>query len=225
MHFPGGKGGLYRQLIGLMPPHEVYIETHLGSGAVLRFKKEAARNIGIDLDPDVIRTWQGRATRNLEIRQADAVDFLRAFPFAGAELIYCDPPYLPETRRRQRIYRFEYSEQDHEELLTTLKELPAMVMISGYDSELYRDLLSGWRCVRFQTGSHGQPRIETVWINFDPPAVPHDLRYFGRDFREREQVRRRQQRLKRRLESLEPAERALLFEWMQERFATELEAQ
>ncbi len=224
MHFPGGKGGLYRQLIGLMPPHEVYIETHLGSGAVLRFKRPAARNIGIDLDLDVIRTWQERPVRNLEIRQADAVDFLHAFPYRGTELIYCDPPYLTATRRRRRIYRFDYSEQDHEELLATLKALPAMVMLSGYDSDLYRERLSGWRCVRFRTGSHGQSRVEAVWMNFDPPAVPHDLRYVGRDFREREQIRRRQQRLKRRVESLKPAERALLFEWMKERFATELEA-
>ena len=30
MNYPGGKGGVYQRLINLMPPHEVYIETHLG---------------------------------------------------------------------------------------------------------------------------------------------------------------------------------------------------
>ena len=42
--------GLCQALIALMPPHAVYIETHLGGGAVMRRKPAALRNIGIDLD-------------------------------------------------------------------------------------------------------------------------------------------------------------------------------
>lgn len=30
MNYHGGKGGVFQKLINLMPPHEVYIETHLG---------------------------------------------------------------------------------------------------------------------------------------------------------------------------------------------------
>ncbi len=53
--YPGGKGGagVYQTLINLIPPHETYIETHLGGGAIMRFKRSAKINIGIDLDPDV----------------------------------------------------------------------------------------------------------------------------------------------------------------------------
>ena len=48
MHYQGGKGGVFQKLINRMPPHEVYIETHLGGGAVMRNKRPAGSNIGIE---------------------------------------------------------------------------------------------------------------------------------------------------------------------------------
>ena len=42
--------GLCQPLIAMMPPHDVYIDTHLGGGAIMRRKPPALRNIGIDLD-------------------------------------------------------------------------------------------------------------------------------------------------------------------------------
>lgn len=60
MSYPGGKAGdgVYQRLISLMPPHDVYIEPFLGGGALLRQKRPARLNIGIDLDPEVIARWQ-----------------------------------------------------------------------------------------------------------------------------------------------------------------------
>ena len=57
--YPGGKGGagVYQTIINLIPPHKTYIETHLGGGAIMRHKKPAAYNIGIDVDPGVIAKW------------------------------------------------------------------------------------------------------------------------------------------------------------------------
>jgi hypothetical protein len=37
--------GLYQNSIAMMPPHDTYIETHLGGGAVMR-KKPPARHRG-----------------------------------------------------------------------------------------------------------------------------------------------------------------------------------
>jgi DNA adenine methylase len=53
MEYPGGKNapGVYHRIINLMPPHETYIEPFLGSGAIMRLKRPASLNIGIDLDP------------------------------------------------------------------------------------------------------------------------------------------------------------------------------
>ena len=44
MNCIGGKGGVYQRLINLIPPHDVYIENHLGGGAVIR-KKYPAKKI------------------------------------------------------------------------------------------------------------------------------------------------------------------------------------
>jgi len=43
--------GLCRPIIAVMPPHDTYIETHLGGGAIMKRKPPALCNIGIDLDP------------------------------------------------------------------------------------------------------------------------------------------------------------------------------
>ncbi len=108
-----------------MPPHDVYIETHLGSGAVLRNKKPALKNIGIDLDSDVIQSWSGYSPENHKFFNNDALTFLTKYLFTGKELVYCDPPYVLSTRRRQKIYKYEYTDEQHGELLDLLCKIPS----------------------------------------------------------------------------------------------------
>lgn len=55
--YPGGKGAVFRWLINHIPPHDTYIATHLGHDAILRFKRPARSNIGIDADASVIDWW------------------------------------------------------------------------------------------------------------------------------------------------------------------------
>ena len=51
MTYPGGKAGagVYQRIINQIPPHDVYVEPFLGDGALLRRKRPAGRNIGIEL--------------------------------------------------------------------------------------------------------------------------------------------------------------------------------
>lgn len=211
MRYPGGKGRCYQHIISVMPKHRVFIETHLGGGAILRHKRPAAVNIGVDIDKCVISTWQAMARSDLSLFEADACHFLRSYRFQGDELVYCDPPYLHETRRRQRIYRFEYSRQQHIDLLNVLLTLPCGVLVSGYRSQLYDTMLSGWRSMEFWGDSHTGPRKEVVWMNFDPPALLHDHSHLGADFRARETIKRRRRGLLSRVASLSAAERQALF--------------
>lgn len=91
MRYPGGKGKCYQRLINLMPPHQTYIESHLGGGAVMRNKKAAQRNIGLDLDDKVIALWQAQHAHICELHQVDAIAFLEGYTFEGQELVYVDP--------------------------------------------------------------------------------------------------------------------------------------
>ena len=40
--------GLCQAILGLFPPHRVYLESHMGGGAIMRRKAPALRSIGIE---------------------------------------------------------------------------------------------------------------------------------------------------------------------------------
>lgn len=208
MRYDGGKGRCFQRIINLMPPHQLYVEPFVGGGAVLRHKRPATRSIGLDLDPRPInRLKKVSLDGPVELLCTDALEFLASQVFDGETLIYADPPYLPATRRRRRVYRYEMTEEDHERLLLILLQQPCFVMISGYPSSLYDDMLSNWRTTSFAGTSHVGRRTELVWTNYEPPSRLHDYRFLGNTFRERERVRRLVGRWRRRLESLPPPER------------------
>jgi DNA adenine methylase len=221
MRCPGGKGKCYQHIINILPPHAAYIETHLGGGAVLRHKKPARTSIGIDRDPAVVETWRRHFPDLASYVEADALDFLASHRFVGNELVYCDPPYLPSTRRRARVYRYDYDEHDHIRLLGALRNLPCHVVVSGYASVLYDRWLNGWNTQTFSAKAHDALRQEKLWFNFDVPAQLHDPRYLGRDFRERQTVKRRIERLQRRISALSPPEQYRLFEWLDSSLVSE----
>lgn len=212
MQYPGGKNlnGVYQRLINQIPPHRTYIETHLGSGAIMRHKRPAAVNVGVDLDGRALHAWTG----DLPIRlvQADAARFLVRYPFTGDEFVYVDPPYLAETRRSDRaLYRHDYTEAQHIELLEILLGLSCRVMLSGYWSALYQDYVGHWRTLSFRVRTRSGVTVdEWVWMNYREPDELHDYRYLGESFRERERIRRRIERWKTRMECLPPLERRAL---------------
>lgn len=214
MRYPGGKGKCFQHLINLMPPHGTYIESHLGGGAVLRNKIPASRNIGIDKDLQVISEWRSRYPGLCDLIQADAAEYLHRYKYDGNELIYADPPYMSSTRRRSRVYACDYTMTDHEHLLAVLRKLPCMVMLSGYDNELYNDTLVGWRKETFFAKTHVDVRQESVWLNFEPPLQLHDVTHLGASFRERQTIKRRQQRLHKRIREMDPLERGDLMRWL-----------
>ncbi len=187
MGYFGSKAttGLSQVLIALMPPHSVYIESHLGGGgrsALMKRKPASMRLIGIDRDERALEAFA--CDYPVELVHGRAHSFLASFPFLGSELVYSDPPYLHATRRSSRRYRFEYEEADHVALLELLKGLPCQVMVSGHPSALYDDLLMGWRRLALQVTTQAQLRTEVVWFNFAPDRV-HWSRYAGRNFTDR----------------------------------------
>lgn len=214
MRYPGGKGKTYQHIINIMPPHRVYIESHLGGGAVMRHKKPADRNIGIDSDPKVLKAWSAQKTGDVELVHGRAEEYLKQFHYRGDELVYSDPPYHPDTRRRSRVYRHDYSIEDHERLVTVLRSLPCMVIISGYDNILYRNELAGWHSRNFHAKTHTDVRVETLWFNFEPSKVLHDSGFLGDDFRERQMAKRRMLRLQRKIGGMAPIERAAFATWL-----------
>lgn len=82
-------------------------------------------------------------------------------------LHYIDPPYVFETRADlAKDYAHELSDDDHAELLTFLRGLRGMVVLSGYPCGLYDDALADWRRVERKALADGaKERTEVLWIN------------------------------------------------------------
>lgn len=219
--YPGGKAqaGVYQAIICQLPPHSVYIEPFLGAGAIMRYKRPAARSIGIDLDEDAIAGFDDGSC-SVELIHGDALAFLRAYPWTGGELVYCDPPYLMDVRSSDRpIYACEFATtEQHIELLDLLSSLPAMVAISGYWSQLYDMRIGHWRSITFEaTTRGGTRRTEWLWMNYPEPDALHDYRYLGGDFRERQRIQRKIKRWEQRLAGMPRLERLAMMAALQHR--------
>ncbi len=196
--------GLCQAIIALMPPHDTYIETHLGGGAIMKRKPPARRNIGIDLDGRALKRWRGDYP--VEKVHGCAHRFLVEYPFTGRELLYCDPPYLLHTRTSGRRYRYDYEEQDHVELLALLKAVPGPVILSGYPSALYDEQLADWRTLELQVMNQAGVRTEKLWFNFTPDRL-HWARYAGKNFTDRQRIKRKAESWASRYQAMPRAER------------------
>jgi DNA adenine methylase len=89
-------------------------------------------------------------------------------------LVFCDPPYLHETRETTGEYKHEMSRDDHVKLLETLAGIKGRFMLCGYPSDLYEEFerKHNWRHVDFPTPNHASGAkkkkimTERLWMNY-----------------------------------------------------------
>lgn len=212
----GGKGqdGVWQRIIGQMPPHPVYVEAFAGSAAVFFHKRAARRSILIDASRNVIAnlgaTSEVTSGAGVELIHGDAIALLPRLALPPAGVVYCDPPYLLETRRGRRYYEHELTDDNHRHLLEVLRALPCRVLVSGYPSKLYGAALHDWRCLSYRVRTRGSSRTECLWMNFPEPTELHDWRFAGRTFRERLAMKRLAARWLARLQRMPPRKRGYL---------------
>lgn len=221
MKYPGGKNGsgIYHRLINLIPPHRIYVEAFLGSGAIMRLKKPApAGSIGIDADGRALSNFAADDVPGLMLINTDALDWLTRNTLPCDCFLYLDPPYLLDTRSHKgKLYRREFgSVEEHTRLLDLITRLHCMVMISGYYSDLYAEKLTGWRTVDYTASTHAGPRTEWAWMNYPEPFALHDYRYLGDGWRKRQDIRRMQKRQLAKLKRMQPLERYAMLQAIEE---------
>lgn len=115
--------------------------------------------------PDVVLQVAERL-KDAQIENRPALDLIRAYDGRDV-LIYADPPYLKATRTKNGDqYRNEMSDADHQDMLQALLRHSGPVLLSGYDNDMYRDVLADWTVIqKHTTAERGAKRTECLWLN------------------------------------------------------------
>ena len=85
------------------------------------------------------------------------IDFHRLFEIIndhGSCFIYCDPPYVKETKNKHQgapLYAPAFTSQDHADLARLAQECPHPCIISNHDTEETRALYSTAELITFQS--------------------------------------------------------------------------
>jgi DNA adenine methylase len=97
-------------------------------------------------------------------------------------LHYIDPPYVKDTRYRgqkTKVYKHELDNENHFELCNFLQDLKGFVILSGYDNEIYNEILSDWTKVSKKAyGDGAVERVECLWLN--PKTTKRTLNLFNK---------------------------------------------
>ena len=115
--------------------------------------------------PETLKLATNRL-KGVQIENLPAMELIERYDTEDV-FIYADPPYLHGTRKNH-LYKHEMKDSEHEEMLKALVKHPGKILLSGYDSDMYNDMLRGWSKVyKTTTAEHGLKRTETLWMNYD----------------------------------------------------------
>jgi DNA adenine methylase len=130
-------------------------------------ENESAWLSAIENLPDVHERLRGVTL----LQPTPAIDVIRQYDEADA-LIYCDPPYVADSRSGIGQYGdHEMSDEEHRQLLEVLRQCQGHVLLSGYSSKLYDEALHDWACFELVMpadsagGKAKGRRIERLWSN------------------------------------------------------------
>jgi len=131
-----------------------------------------------------------RRLRNVNIEHIDALVCMTRYASDSCKtMIYCDPPYVADTRVSPDVYANEMTDEQHNELVKTLLTVPGHKLLSGYKSPIYQPLLdAGWTCLEKEytcSGSPGKPkRTECLYCSpNDKPRAKMNLSVSGNTIR------------------------------------------
>lgn len=128
---------------------------------------------GVERLPEIIERL-----KNVQIENIDAFDLIRKYKDVSDILIYCDPPYLHESRKAIRAYGvFEMFEKAHIDLAEILHSCNGKVAISGYRCSLMDFLYSDFfrydasiKSIRACGLKKKSKRQEILWTNYLIPG-------------------------------------------------------
>jgi DNA adenine methylase len=222
-NYPGSKGanGAWQQIISQIPKCHTFIEVMAGSGFISSKMTDSTGLVVVnDIDRSVIDQFDFTAgnivKENLHYRciidKYDQQD--------PGTVFYFDPPYLMSTRsHKAKIYRHEWDDQDHHTFLAMASTVKSNCLISHYPCELYDTELSAWRKITYNSMTRAGVRTEALYMNFPAPALLANHDYVGKNYTDRQRIKRKVKRLTDRLQNETDTDRAAILSAVIEHFS------
>jgi hypothetical protein len=91
-------------------------------------------------------------------------------------------------------------------------------MISSYPNSVYERSLKGWRKIEFQSTTRRGMATEAIYMNYPEPEILQDYSYIGKDFIDRQRIKRKCTRFIKKLESLPIHERQFILNCIKSNF-------
>ncbi len=119
--------------------------------------------------PEAIQKTCGRL-KEAQIENVDAIELIRRYDDPNT-LLYLDPPYPQEIRKRS-MYKHEMTSEQHDELLEAILKSKSKIMISSYGNAKYDEALKNWETSELKTTAQmGLSRTEKIYMNYQPPLL------------------------------------------------------
>ena len=152
------------------------------------------------------------------IENMDAIDLLEKYkPLLEVmkTVIFSDPPYPLDSRKSNRErYEFEMTDSQHYELIHYLKKVSCFIIICTYPNMIYETEFSSWRNIHYYSNTRKGMALEYLFLNFDTPWYLQTIKFYGKDFRERERYKKIKKNLESKLKSIpKPILNHILYEF------------
>jgi DNA adenine methylase len=103
--------------------------------------------------------------KEVYIFNLSAVQIIKNFNTPNV-FLFCDPPFLLETKNKKQMYESEMTTDDHIELSIALNDFSGKVLLTGYMNPLYKRLYAGWNMEKRKSATKTKKTAEIIWKNY-----------------------------------------------------------
>lgn len=119
-------------------------------------------------------TEASQLLRRSIMENQDAIEIIDRYRDNRYALIYCDPPYMHDTRKGKDGYSYEMADEDHVRFIDVVKSASCAIAISGYNNDLYNEAFSDWSKKEWKQNmsannsrlAESSSRTEVLWMNY-----------------------------------------------------------
>lgn len=219
-YYKGNKKieGIYQKIINNIPLFSIYYELFAGSGAIAKIlvgKGVSSQSSIILNDLDHTVNFMLKNIPGSTVINFNALDLIQSELIVSAMVetfIFCDPPYLHSTRSDDQLYKFEMSEVDHVQFLSSLLQLKCNVMVIHPVCSLYDEMLSKWNKIEVKIRYNKKTSLEALYMNYSTPWTIQSTSYLGANCWDRQRIKRKGDRLINKLKQMPHLERQYILD-------------